>query len=78
MKKEATFLDLIRVQELVANHMDKMKKLFRPGVKIAVLVRTPGIPERDFVMTDDALPELRKMLDRRGVDAGQVPIESKH
>lgn len=53
------------VQNDVSDYMDGIKKLFKPGVKIAVLVRTPGYPERDFMMTDDTTGELAAMIERR-------------
>ena len=56
---------LQEVQEIVSDHMDKIKKLFKPGTKITVLVRTPGFGERDFMMTDDENPEIAAMVERR-------------
>jgi hypothetical protein len=53
------------VQHDVSEYMDDIKRLFKPGVKIAVLVRTPGYPERDFMMTDDKIEELAAMIERR-------------
>lgn len=53
------------VAEQVSDHMEQIVALFKPGVKIAVMVRTPGFPDRDFMLTDDTIPELRAMLDRR-------------
>lgn len=49
----------------IAFHLDGILKAFKPGVKITVLVRTPGFPERDFVMTDDNPSEAIDMLRRR-------------
>lgn len=51
--------------QIVSDHMENIVKLFKPGVKITVLVRKPGMPDRDFMMTDDEIPALREMLDRR-------------
>jgi hypothetical protein len=53
------------VQEMVAGHMDKIVAMFKPGVKITVLVRTPDLPDRDFMMTDDDHAELIAMIERR-------------
>lgn len=53
------------VQRDVSDYMDDIKNLFKPGVKIAVLVRTPSYPERDFMMTDDTTEELMAMIERR-------------
>lgn len=59
------------VQHDVSDYMDDIKKLFKPGVKIAVLVRTPGYPERDFMMTDDTTEQLMAMIERRAKAEGQ-------
>ncbi len=49
--------------------MDEIKRLFKPGAKITVMVRFPGFPTRDFMMTDDVSDELRAMIERREADA---------
>jgi hypothetical protein len=54
-----------RVRAHIAMHLDGMLEAFKPGVKITVLVRTPGLPDRDFVMTDDTTDEAIDMLRRR-------------
>lgn len=56
---------------IVAGHMDAIVTRFKPGVKITVLVRTPGHPTRDFCMSDDDMDEVISMAQRRkeaGVD----------
>lgn len=70
--------DLKYVQMCVSSHMEKIVKLFKRGVKIAVLVRSPGFPDRDFMMTDDAIPELRAMLDRREPPQPKQPCGECH
>lgn len=57
-----------RIEEvgyLIADHMDEILALFKPGAKITVLVRAPGYPERDLCMTSDELPEVAAMIERR-------------
>ena len=56
---------LALTQSFVAARMEEIVGRFKPGVKITVLVRTPGFPDRDFMMTDDTDVEIRAMLDRR-------------
>ncbi len=56
---------LAAVQEDVAGYMDDITAMFKGGVKITVIVRTPDFPDADFMMTSDEIPELRKLLDRR-------------
>ena len=57
---------LEETQHFVAGRMDEIMRMFKSGSKITVLVRTPGYPDRDFVMSNDALPEVAKMIARRG------------
>lgn len=68
--------DLKYVQMCVSSHMEKIVGHFKRGAKIAVLVRSPGFPDRDFMMTDDTIPELRAMLDRRAMQ--QPPCGECH
>lgn len=49
----------------VAEHMDSILRIFKPGAKITVMVRRPGQPEQDFLMTDDDLAEAVKLIGRR-------------
>lgn len=52
--------------EKVSWHMEQIAKLFQPGIKISVAVRTPGEPERDFFMTsEEKLDDLVDMVKRR-------------
>jgi hypothetical protein len=57
--------DLVRARENVAAAMEDIVRMFKPGAKIAVLVRAPGFPDRDLLMTDDDLDELIAMIRRR-------------
>lgn len=50
---------------IISDHMDEILSLFKPGAKIAVVVRYPGHPERDLVMTNDLLGEIIGCLQRR-------------
>jgi hypothetical protein len=58
-------MTLQETAEQVQDHLEEIVRMFEPGVKITVLVRTPDHPTRDFMMTDDTIRELRSMLDRR-------------
>jgi hypothetical protein len=67
-------IDLVRVRDNVAAAMEDIVRMFKPGVKITVLVRAPGFPDRDFMMTDDQPDEVMAMLERRkaaGADDGK-------
>lgn len=49
----------------VGYYMGRIMKLFKPGAKITVIVRTPGCPGRDFIMSDDNLEEAMAATLRR-------------
>lgn len=51
--------------DYVSALMDKIKEAFKPAVKVTVMVRTPNFPDRDFMLTDDDISELKAMLERR-------------
>lgn len=56
------------VQEECAGCMDRIVAHFKkdPPVKITVIVRTVGMPTRDFMMTDDDdLVALSELIERR-------------
>jgi hypothetical protein len=56
---------LDRVRRRVNDYMIAISGLFRPGVKITVIVRSPGYPDRDFMMTDDKEAEVLALIERR-------------
>jgi hypothetical protein len=56
---------LEHVRHDVAEHLEGIKSMFVAGAKISVFVRHPGYPDRDFVLTDDNLAEVIKMVRRR-------------
>jgi hypothetical protein len=56
---------LDEVQEFVADRMDEIHTCFKPGVRVTVIVRAPGFPDRDFLMTADDLSELAALVERR-------------
>lgn len=62
-------IDLIvqRVGERAAARLDDIRAMFKPGVKITLLVRTPAFPDgkRDFLLTDDDLDAVCDALQQR-------------
>lgn len=56
---------LADVQARVGEAMDGILANFKSGAKITVLVRHPGSPDQDFMMTSDAFDEMEAMLKRR-------------
>lgn len=58
-------MNLDYVQNETACYLEEIKRLFKAGAKISVFVRFDRLPERDFVMTDDDLEEVKTMISRR-------------
>ena len=56
---------LRNAQQFVADAMDQNLMRFKPGAKIAVLVRRPPQPDQDFMMTNDMIGEMVELLKRR-------------
>lgn len=56
---------LDRVAAKCEHALMKMERLFKEDVRLTLLARTPGKPERDFVLTRDQLSDLVQMLRRR-------------
>ena len=57
--------------EIVADYMDAIKKVFKPGRRITVIVRSPD-PAQDFIMSDDLIDEAVAALLRRKHDRNTV------
>lgn len=51
MTKESD--DVRRTGQQIAFHMDEIARLFKPGAKLTLLVRSPGHPERDAFLSDE-------------------------
>lgn len=58
-----TVLDEVR--DRVAQHMLEIVKLWKPGAKITVIVRTPTNDRADFLMSDDDLAQVVALVERR-------------
>ena len=54
----------------LAYHLDQVRELFGPAAKVTLMVRSePDTPtEEGVMMSDDTIPELRALLDRREAD----------
>ena len=57
-------VEIQRLGELIQEHADDILALFKPGAAITVVVRHPGYPERDFVMTSDTFDGAIEALER--------------
>lgn len=54
------------VHDVISQVTDRrIKPLFKPGVKVAVIIRTPGHEGREVIVTDDDLNEVRAVVIRR-------------
>ena len=63
--RETPVIPLELVRQEVARHMDEILALFKAGAEITVLVRSPGYPDRDFLMTSDTPDEIVAAIRRR-------------
>jgi hypothetical protein len=56
--------DTQRAAEIIGDYCDEIKRLFKPPMRITVLVRIPDFPDgtRDFVLTDDKLDDAAAAL----------------
>jgi hypothetical protein len=44
-----------QVHAEVAEHCSQIAHLFKPGARVTVLIRNPGLGDGDMVVTDDSL-----------------------
>jgi predicted small metal-binding protein len=57
------------VSKRINDHLNEILTLFKPGVKLTFLARTPGKPDCDFLMTADDLNEVEATIKRRAEEA---------
>ena len=65
-EEEEILLPLI--SRIAGQHLNTIAALFKPGVEITLLVRRPGKPTQDFMLTSegpDAADKLIAMIERR-------------
>lgn len=48
-------MELINIHAEIANHCGDISDLFKPGVKVTVLVRNTKITDADVLVTDDEI-----------------------
>lgn len=56
---------LRRTVAAVSTHMDAIRALFIPEVRVTLIVRTPGFDGRDFMLSEDELDEVIALIERR-------------
>ena len=61
--------EALSVGEQIGDHMAEIVQLFKPGVKITVVVRTPDYPDgsRDMILTSDTFDRVIAALRLREV-----------
>jgi len=47
-----------------SEHLEQIQSLFKDGAKVTLIVRTPGFPERDVLLSDDTLEGAGEVLER--------------
>lgn len=45
-------------------HLEQISQLFKDGAKVTLIVRTPGFPERDVLLSDDTLEGANEVIER--------------
>ena len=60
---------LSSVTDFVAETMDSITGRFKPGARVAVIVRLPGNDEADFMLTNDTPVEIGLLIARRAAAA---------
>jgi hypothetical protein len=66
-------MTLDEVKGEIAWHLDEIKPLFKPGVKLTILVRNPHIDEADIFLTDDDIDLAVKSIRRLQALAAATP-----
>lgn len=54
-----------RVGKEVASRLADIADYFKAGTRLTLVVRRPGLPEQDMVITDDLLGDVIESLKRR-------------
>lgn len=57
-------MEELRLQ--IAEHVIEISELFKPGVKVSVIVRVPWLENGSVVVTDDSLEEISTALAKLG------------
>lgn len=58
-------MTLEEVHNAASIHLSEIAEYFKSGVKLTLLVRTPGDDDADFILTNDDLDEVIKAIERR-------------
>jgi hypothetical protein len=71
MTQHAQVLDpsKVKLHDAIAPLLDQVRKSFVPGVKLTLIVRSPGYDDRDVIISDDQLDEVNKVVQRKMIEA---------
>lgn len=55
-----------RTGNIIADHLDKISRLFKPGAKLTIVVRRPDMPDgsQDMIISDDTVDDVIAALGR--------------
>ncbi len=69
---QAQVLDPVRakIHDAIAPLLDQARHTFLPGVKLTLIVRMPGRDDMDLIISEDALDEIGKLVQRK-LDKGR-------
>lgn len=56
--------DLLAAKLELGDLLDKVKRLFKPGNKVTLVIRNPGLGDADLVIGDDDLSEAVAAIER--------------
>lgn len=59
------------VKQKIEHHLNQIKPHFVPGMELTFIARKPDNDRADFVVTNDSLAELAKVVERMQVQSGQ-------
>lgn len=58
-------MSLQQTGEQCAEYMARISEMFKRPNEVTLIVRRPGYPNQDFMLTNDSFQELKALLDRR-------------
>lgn len=72
---QSQILDPIKAQlhDKIAPLLTAARQNFLPGCKLTLIVRLPGVIDRDCIISDDDLDEVHRLVQRKL----RVPVDSR-
>ena len=66
--------ELAHVYREASRHLEAIAAMFKPGMKVTLVVRRPDEPEQELLLSDDSLDEVIAAVRRRQVGAAQIGV----